>query len=101
LAVVETSPPRSLGSNDGRDRLMPMTYIIDREVDLSATGVLRMHATMENSSDTRSTARVAIVVNSDSAYGMGRMVELRNESEHQPAFHIFRDIASAEAWLDI
>jgi hypothetical protein len=70
LAVVETSPPRSLGSNDGRDRLMPMTYIIDREVDLSTTGVLRMHATME-------------------------------ESEHQPAFHIFRDIASAEAWLDI
>jgi hypothetical protein len=71
------------------------------EVDLSTEGVVRMHAVMENTSDSRSAARVAIVVSSDSAFGMGRMVELRSEEGAQPAFRIFRDIASAQNWLGI
>jgi hypothetical protein len=71
------------------------------QVDLSTSGVLRMQEIMQNSPVGRSGSRVAIVVDSDSAYGMGRMVELRNEGTRQPAFRVFRDLAAAEAWLGI
>jgi len=93
----------ALGSLFDRPCELPYTYsspvrYSERSIRLSSTGVKRMQAIMQQSSDSHSAARVAIVVNSDSAYGM---VELRTEMESQQPFRVFRDIASAEAWLGI
>ena len=55
---------------------------------------------MQASDGRRGAARAAIVVDSSTAFGMGRMFELRSEGATQPAFRIFEDPAAAEAWLD-
>ena len=46
----------------------------DIEVDFSTEGVVRMLTVMEGTADRRAAARAAIVVSSDVAFGMGRMV---------------------------
>jgi hypothetical protein len=49
----------------------------------------------------RERAKAAIVVGSDVAFGMGRMVELRAEDRSGSSFRIFRDIGEASRWLGI
>jgi hypothetical protein len=72
-----------------------------RNIDVAFTsdGVSSMLSVMKNSSAERSEAKAAIVVSSDIAFGMGRMVELRSEDEIDPSFKIFRDMTAAQAWL--
>ena len=45
----------------------------------------------------RGNARIAFIVNSDLAYGLGRMFEMFNATSHIRA-RVFRDYAEGEAW---
>jgi hypothetical protein len=45
-------------------------------------------------------ARRAVVANSEAAFGMARMYALASENSGQ-TIHVFRDMAEAEAWLDL
>jgi hypothetical protein len=71
------------------------------EVDFSTQGVSTMIEVMERTADKRSGARAAIVVGTDVAFGMGRMVELRSDERAEPNFRIFRDMLAASEWLGI
>jgi len=71
------------------------------EVGFTAEGVSRMLDTMKISSERRSAARAAIVVSSDVAFGMARMVEGRADGQLEPHFRVFRDIAEAREWLGL
>jgi hypothetical protein len=70
------------------------------EVAFTADGVARMIQVMEETRDRRDAARAAIVADSNAAFGMGRMFEMRAEDRAQPRFGIFRDMESAMAWLE-
>ena len=73
-----------------------------RDIDVAFTseGVSRLVTVMRNSADRRVAARAAIVVNSEVAFGMGRMFELRAEQADELSIRIFRDMAEALEWLD-
>jgi ornithine carbamoyltransferase len=60
-----------------------------------------MLTVMEDTADRRAAARAAIVVSSDTAFGMGRMVEMRSEERANPRFQIFRDMIAACEWLGV
>lgn len=47
--------------------------------------------------DKRGDARIAFIVNSDLAYGLGRMFEMVNATSHIRA-RVFRDYQEGEAW---
>jgi hypothetical protein len=72
---------------------MPMRYTIER--------VRSMIIVMRETAERRSGAKAAIVVTSDVAFGMARMVELRTEAAESPSFRVFREMAEAEEWLDL
>ena len=69
------------------------------EVGFTSTGVARMLDVMEKTADRRRSARSAIVVSTDLAFGMGRMVELQSDERVDPTFRIFRDMDAALEWL--
>jgi hypothetical protein len=69
------------------------------EVGFTAGGVNRVIEVMEDTAHRRSPAKAAIVVDSDVAFGMSRMIQLRCEGRAEPSFGIFRDMSSARAWL--
>lgn len=72
------------------------------EVGFTADGVLRMLGIMEDESGVpRSSARAAIVVSSDVAFGMGRMVEMLSDKRIDPSFQIFRSMDDAREWLGV
>ena len=71
------------------------------EVGFTTEGVTRMLDVMDASADRRSTSKAAIVVASDVAFGMGRMVELRSEERADPSFRIFRSMREACLWLGV
>ena len=71
------------------------------EVGFTSEGVAGMLAVMDRTADRRSAARAAIVVSSEVAFGMGRMLELRSENRADPTFQVFRDMDSALEWLGI
>ena len=73
----------------------------DVQVGFSSEGVSSMVGIMESTADRRSAARAAIVVSSDVAFGMGRMIEIMSEERVDPSFRIFRDMAAAREWLHI
>ena len=73
----------------------------DIEVAFSTQGVSRMLTVMEETADKRAAAKAAIVVGSDVAFGMGRMVEMRSDERAEPSFRVFREMAAACAWLGI
>lgn len=73
----------------------------DIQTGFSREGVERMIEVMEQTSGSRHAVRAAIVVSSNVAFGMGRMFELRVESEAQPRFMVFREMADACEWLGI
>lgn len=69
------------------------------EVSFTSEGVVRMLAIMEDTAGRRSASKAAIVVSSEVALGMARMVELRAEDRVDPSFRVFRDMAAACDWL--
>lgn len=71
------------------------------EVGFTSQGVARMLGVMQATSQRRSAAKAAIVVESDVAFGMGRMVEMRSEEHAEPSFRIFREMTEACRWLGI
>jgi hypothetical protein len=73
----------------------------DIEIGFTREGVERMVAVMESRRDSRAASKAAIVVSTDVAFGMGRMVELRSEGQTEPRFRIFRDMRVACEWLGI
>ncbi len=73
----------------------------DIEVGFTRNGINGMVKVMRDSSERRAAAKAAIVVSSDVAYGMGRMLEIVAEGEVEPSFRIFRDMDSALSWLEI
>jgi hypothetical protein len=71
------------------------------EVAFTAQGVRTMIEIMMRSAKRRSAANAAIVVSTDVAFGMGRMLELQADGIVEPSFRIFRDLAAACDWLGI
>ena len=74
-----------------------------RGVDMALTprGIEQMLAVMRRTADRRHSAKAAIVVDTDLAFGFGRMFELRAEDQTEPRFRIFRDMDAAEEWLGL
>ena len=73
----------------------------DIEVAFTPEGVRQMIAIMRTAPTERALAKVAIVVGTDAAFGMGRMFELQADDSNDPDFRIFRDMALADAWLGL
>ena len=73
----------------------------DIEVGFSRNGIDRMIEVMKASSERRAAAKAAIVVSSDVAFGMGRMLEIVSDGKVEPRFRVFRDMDSALSWLEI
>jgi len=73
----------------------------DIQVGFSQEGVRRMLEVMESTADRRTAAKGAIVVSSDVAFGMARMVEMRSEERAYPSLRVFRDMQTARQWLGI
>jgi len=73
----------------------------DIEVGFSTEGVERMIAVMKGTAERRAAAKAAIVVSSDAAFGMARIVEMRSEERADPSFRVFRDMVAACEWLGI
>ena len=71
------------------------------EVAFTAQGIEKMLGVMCETSEHRKEAKAAIVVSSDVAFGMGRMLEMTADGTADPSFMIFRDMASACEWLGI
>ena len=71
------------------------------EVGFTSEGIARMLQVLEASDDRRASGRAAVVVSSDVAFGMGRMMELSAEGHTEPRFRIFRDLGEARSWLGI
>jgi hypothetical protein len=71
------------------------------EVAFTSEGVRTMIGIMKRSAKRRSAAKAAIVVSTDIAFGMGRMLELQADGIVEPSFRIFRDLAAACEWLGI
>ncbi len=71
------------------------------EVAFTAEGIAKMLNIMERTSERRTGAKAAIVVNSEVAFGMGRIFEMRAEVRVDPSFMIFRDMEAACEWLGI
>jgi hypothetical protein len=71
------------------------------EVGFSQEGVTRMLEVMEATADRRTAAKGAIVVSSDAAFGMSRMIEMRSEERTHPTLRVFRDMHAACNWLGI
>ena len=69
------------------------------EVAFTPDGIVRMIQVMEDTKDRRDAVRAAIVADSDAAFGMGRMFEMRAQDRAEPKFGIFRDMESALDWL--
>ena len=78
--------------------LSDMRYI---EVAFTAQGIDEMLSVMEQTSELRRKAKAAIVVSSDLAFGMGRMLEMSADDRVGPNFMIFRGIGAACEWLGI
>jgi len=74
-----------------------------REIEVAFTqrGVSAMIDVMERTASRRSSARAAIVVSTDVAFGMGRMFELQVDERVAPTVRIFRDLLAAREWLGI
>lgn len=74
-----------------------------REIEVAFTpqGLSAMIDVMERSASRSPSARAAIVVSSDVAFGMGRMLELKADERVGPSFRVFRDILAARKWLGI
>jgi hypothetical protein len=68
------------------------------EVGFTTDGVSRVIDVMTKTRGRRGLAKAAIVVSSDVAFGMGRMLELR-AGELDPSFRIFRDMDAAREWV--
>lgn len=73
----------------------------DIEVGFTSDGVAGMLEIMESTADRRSAARAAIVVGSDLAFGMARMLEIQATDRLHPSFQVFRDMAAACRWLGV
>lgn len=71
------------------------------EVAFTAQGVSSMVEVMETTADRRSAAKAAIVVSTDVAFGMGRMLQGWSGEHSDPSFRIFRDLPAAHEWLGI
>lgn len=69
------------------------------EVGFSTDGIRSMVELMVKGSEPGTSARVAVVVSHDAAFGMGRAIEARSEEPVGLRFEIFRDIGAAMAWL--
>jgi uncharacterized UPF0146 family protein len=74
-----------------------------REIEVGSTndGISEMLAVMEGTAQRRVTAKAAIVVATDVAFGMGRMLEMLSDDVTDPSFRIFRDLSAAFEWLGI
>ncbi len=73
----------------------------DIEVGFTSRGISSMLAVMEETADRRGPAKAALVVSSDVAFGMGRMLQTLSEGRVEPHFRIFRDMSDACEWLGI
>ena len=73
----------------------------DIEVCFTSDGVAGMLDIMEGTAGRRSAARAAIVVSSDLAFGMARMLEIQATDRLDPSFQVFRDMAAACQWLGV
>ncbi len=71
------------------------------EVGFTADGIQQMLSIMHAAPVGRENAKAAIVVSSDVAFGMGRMLGAYTNEELDPAFKIFRDMSAAEDWLGL
>lgn len=69
------------------------------EVGFTTQGVKRMIDVMEWTDDRRVAAKAAIVVSTNVAFGMGRMVEMWSDEQVEPSFRIFREMDAAREWL--
>jgi hypothetical protein len=74
-----------------------------REIEVGSTndGISEMLAVMESTAQRRVAAKAAIVVATDVAFGMGRMLEMLSDDVTDPSFRIFRDLSAAFEWLGI
>jgi hypothetical protein len=82
---------------DGGERYPELIDATDATVEFTAEEVRRLVTILKAAADTRVLGPTAIVVTSDVAFGMVRMMGILVE----PSCHIhpFRDRASAEQWL--
>ena len=71
------------------------------EVAFTAKGIDEMVRVMDTTAERRKKAKAAIVVSSDLAFGMGRMLEMTAEERADPRFMIFRDMDAAYEWLGL
>ena len=71
------------------------------EVAFTADGIRQVIAIMRRTGDRRSGGRAAIVVDSDVAFGMGRVFATTAEGQTEPPFRIFRAFSDACDWLGI
>ncbi|MDJ0924544.1 MAG: hypothetical protein QNJ77_08285 [Acidimicrobiia bacterium] len=72
------------------------------EVAFTSEGVSAMVDIMRSTSDQRESARGAIVVGDDLAYGMARVFGTKAElSGAEPRFRVFRDMEAARTWLGL
>jgi hypothetical protein len=96
---------RCISAMRGDPRLEPdmdtLSDMRDIEVGFTPEGVARIIDAMETTAGRRLSAKAAIVVSSDVAFGMGRMLEMRSDEVVDPSFRIFRDMAEAREWLGI
>lgn len=101
--VTDDDVVECIGSLRADPKLEPgMSTLSDMrgvEVAVSSKGIARMLQVMESTASRRGKAKAAIVVDSDLAFGMGRMVELRADGRLDPNFRIFRDMDEARRWL--
>ena len=74
-----------------------------REIEMGFTsqGVKRMIDVMEETTNRRVEAKAAIVVSTEVAFGMGRMIEIRSNEQVELRFRIFREMDAAREWLSI
>ena len=64
---------------------------------INADDIRRISEYANGVKDKRGDARIAFIVNSDLAYGLGRMFEMVNATSHIRA-RVFRDYQEGEAW---
>ena len=88
-----------LRSDPGLAPNMPtISDMRDIEVAFTPQGIRQAIGLMHEAPADRSDAKVAIVVNSSIAFGMGRMFELSANDEVDPRIRIFRSMEEAEVW---
>ncbi len=69
------------------------------EVAFTSQGIEAMLQVMDATANERGDVRAAVVVDTDLAFGMGRMLELKAGERADPTFRIFKDIDAASLWL--